>query len=632
MTRSREIASLEVVVIGLPGSGKTSLIARSWNAARRAGLDFRLPWKFPDEDSIRSEIAYEKTHRSWGVRTSRETALRRRLLVDRIGWWRRNAAYARRLSEIARAARRGRAPAGTPLEFDEWWLRLSSSSHVVVELVDMPWTDLVEYGGAALPSADGVVLTVDADTPGLDGWRTTRTLVNCLQIALPADRRIPVVLALTGRSRGKPEGLPDGLLTYLAAAESAGRARGLTVPVTTHGWRPRNSAVPIAWLIQEAVPSDYRPVSRLLTPEVRAGGWPDTHSRLAPRISDGFDNRVLTPPLTRVVVLGEPGAGRTALLAAMNRGLDPSSGLWLHLPRYEQHHALADMWDGIVSGAPVPVPEDTRYGWELVDGAVPIMQVDWHEPPEPAVGSEACVIITIDASRLRDPLTPTTIRHVASSTRADQINRALTAQIAQRRASGAALPFVIVVVTKTDLIRLGDGYSRSRPMLVNDLAQLLPDVFAAEDLIVAVTTTEMPRPARTATETLRARGTELLAYLLFWYALRIGQESKSMTRRMYEKARDDQIAKANAARDKASSWEEQLGVIGRAIGWVYGRKADKAYGKARESEYNAQSAASVIEWVASFRKDLTQQLAEVTFLRGGVPFVPNLSPEPEEGL
>ncbi|MFF0771398.1 hypothetical protein ACFYUK_21105 [Nonomuraea wenchangensis] len=622
---------MKVLVVGLPGSGKTSLIARSWRLARDAGIDFRLPWTFPGEETLRGEIGYERTHRHWGVPTGRERLLQRQLTRGRIDLRLSNAASRRRLHGLARAARRGRMPAGAHVDSEEWWLPLTPSNHLVLRLVDVPWTDVVANSRAALAAADGIVLTVDIRTPDLDGWRTTRTLVNCLQAALPPGRRIPVVLALTGWSRKSPGRLSDGLLTYLAAAESAGRVRGLTVPIATHGWRPRNGAVPIAWLMRDVVPPGQRPTSHVLTTEVCAGAWPASHTRFASLIDESRGYHVLAPQPVRVAVLGAPGAGRTALLAAMNRGLDPSSGLWLHLPQYAQHHALADMWDGVVGGVPTPSPEDTRYTWTLVDGAVPLMTVDWYEPRTPAVGDQTSVIVTFDASHLRDPVTPSTVRHVAAGTGADEINRVLAAQIATRRASGSALPFVIIVVTKTDLIRRGDGYSRSRAMLVDDLAQLLPDVFAAEDLVVAITTTAMPRPAQTGREAVRAAGTELLAYLLFWHSLQMGQEAMSRSRSRLEKERDDHLTKAEAARDKADSWNERLGLIGRAIGGVYGRKAEKAHVRARESGSDAQSAASVIQWAAAFQNDLARQLAQVTWLRGGVPFVPDPAPGPQEG-
>ena len=127
------------------------------------------------------------------------------------------------------------------------------------------------------------------------------------------------------------------------------------------------------------------------------------------------------------------------------------------------------------------------------------MTVVWHEPRTSAFTGENCVIVTVDAAHLRDPVTPSTIRDIAARTKADEINRILTAQLAMRKAAGSPLPLVAIVVTKTDQLRLSEGHSR-------------------------------PRPDPSAAQTLRASGPELLAYLMFWHSLNMGAMAMSASR------------------------------------------------------------------------------------------------------
>ncbi|MFB7334083.1 hypothetical protein ACFC00_20930 [Streptomyces adustus] len=478
-------------------------------------------------------------------------------------------------------------------------------------------TPAASVAGVQPTGHDGLVVVTGV---GDRAWWERRLLFHHVQRALVDNRAQRMVLAVTGLGRraGAAE-LAEAVrpwASYLGAGASAGRLYGVTVPVRFPGRaRGARPGVPLLWHL--GFDSELTPRQRRLT-DARLADAKTAGGPLALREWERVDRVLHAAPVApdrtvRVTVAGAPGAGRTTVLAAAHRVLGPERpGLWLHLPDVGELHDLIARRRALeesMRGA----PDADREHWhfQLADGTVPVMDVDWLEAdtrgPRPdladRVRDSQCVIVAVDARLLAVPVDEGRTAELRERTGAGTADELIQAAATFHRDAGGLPPQVILLLTGSgQLIRDGRPL-RTRAGLLVDFRRLVPAAFAP-----GVLTALCPVSAGTGEEA-PPTGVEAPYWLLLLQQLRreahrltavaAGEEHKA------ERLRD----RAERRRETTSPWNP----FSRVLSFADSKRADRGEGRARAAR-DAAAANGEIENL------LHRDLRDTTILLGGEPY------------
>ncbi|MBO7937589.1 hypothetical protein JTP77_016890 [Streptomyces sp. S9] len=455
-------------------------------------------------------------------------------------------------------------------------------------------------------------------------WWERRLLFHHVQRALADNRAQRMVLAVTGLGRraGAAE-LAEAVrpwASYLGSGASAGRLYGVTVPVRFPGGaRGTRPGVPLLWHLgadSELTPRQRRLTDARLT-EARAPGNP-----LALREWERVDRVLHAAPVppdrtVRVTVVGAPGAGRTTVLAAAHRVLGPERpGLWLHLPDPGALHDLITrrraLEEGTTPSAPgTPGPDREHWHFQLADGTVPVMDVDWLEAdtrgarPDLAdrVRDSQCVIVAVDAGLLDVPLDEGRTAELRERTGAATADELIQAAATFHRDADGLPPQVVLLLTGVERL-LRDGRPlRTRAGLLDDFRRLVPAAFAP-----GVLTALCPVSAGTG-ETDPPTGVEAPYWLLLLQQLRREAHRLTAVAAGEEEKAERLRERAERRKETTSRWNP----VSRVLGFADGRRADRGEGRARAAR-DAAAANGEVE------KLLHRDLRDTTVLLGGEPY------------
>ncbi|MET9100978.1 hypothetical protein [Streptomyces antibioticus] len=481
--------------------------------------------------------------------------------------------------------------------------------------------------GAQPAGHDGLVVVTGA---GERAWWERRLLFHHVQRALADNRAQRIVLAVTGLGRraGAAE-LAEAVrpwASYLGSGASAGRLYGVTVPVRFPGGaRGTRPGVPLLWHL--GADSELTPRQRRLTDarlaEARTSGSP-----LALREWERVDRVLHAAPVppdrtVRVTVVGAPGAGRTTVLAAAHRVLGPERpGLWLHLPdpgalhdlitrRRAREEGTTPSTPGASSTPGTPGLDREHWHFQLADGTVPVMDVDWLEAdtrgarPDLAdrVRDSQCVIVAVDAGLLDVPLDEGRTAELRERTGAATADELIQAAATFHRDADGLPPQVVLLLTGVDRL-LRDGRPlRTRAGLLDDFRRLVPAAFAP-----GVLTALCPVSAGTG-ETDPPTGVEAPYWLLLLQQLRREAHRLTAVAAGEEEKAERLRERAERRKETTSRWNP----VSRVLGFADGRRADRGEGRARAAR-DAAAANGEIE------KLLHRDLRDTTVLLGGEPY------------
>ncbi|MFI0960657.1 hypothetical protein ACH4S8_04440 [Streptomyces sp. NPDC021080] len=585
-----------LVFLGLPGAGAGALASTGLRAARRA------VWLRPDGPRARQAVAGR-------VRA-----------VDSAEQWR----LIRRRLRPPRPE--PRAPRPTPYRD--------------LVLTVLPDRAVAEPGpggrqitSAAQAGAGGLVV---ATALGGHTWWEHRLLVHQVQAAVEASSGRSMVLAVTGCGRlTDPEAVREAFgpwAVYLGTGQSTGRLRGITVPVGPPGRGSLNAAVPLLWHLNRTETDLTRGqrrrtravLERAAAPGRRSSSWP--WERVRPVLA-----AVPTAPDrdVRVTVLGAPGSGRTAVLAAIHRVLTPEApGLWMHLPDPQELRDLIALRRAQEGEAVAASAARRHWTFHLADGTDTVLNVDWLEAdtaervdttgrgngasepggaaPLPALAGRvrdgACAVFAIDAEHLVVPLDPGRAAAVGEATGAHRADTVIRAAATFHRDRGTPPPLVVMLLTGAERLLQDGRLLRTREGLVADLRLLLPSAFSPDVLAalcpVSTTGGEGGGPA----------GAQAPAWLLLLHRLRT--EADRLRRLAAAERAEAQRLRQQAEDRRASTakWNPR-----RLLSYRDDRRADRGKNRAQ----NAGAAAAANREVETI---LHRDLRDTTVLLGGEPY------------
>ncbi|GLY80141.1 hypothetical protein [Actinoallomurus iriomotensis] len=589
---------MRTVVIGPPGAGKTALCALGVDRIRRSGLPLRL-----------ADRAGQTAWRRLRGRSARGSTTP----SDQItAWFWQIRGPALPAQGAARLNWRARRTWGT------------------LEIVDVPGSLVVSTPAgtatgllrAHLSSADTVVIVLRADSGPLD-HTTLRHLVGHLQAAEPSVRR-DIVVAVTGVDGDDEAARLDQtvapLATYLGALRRLSHSTVTVLPVRPRGRRrSRNVAVPFLPSLARVSPIRPRYVAR--AEHVLRQATDTEHVAWRPRRYNVKTSRLLSGKAfryvddCRVTVLGVPGSGRSGLVYGLFRALGPELPLWLHAPDLGVFHDL------ISGGRRRGAGARTDWCFEVVDGAHPLVEIDWREVDAPRSDPSAevpergdpaatdlvresdCVIVTIRAEHVEIPVSPERSGEIRDLTGMRIASVAMDATVAYRAATERPPPLFVLVVTHADIL------DRTRTGLIDDLRLLVPAAFGPDALAI-VTTVAGPEEGL-------VRGVTGLAHALLIAALTKNMTASRDARRGALEEQERHLAEVERIQNS--------GALTRLFSWSKKRRSQNA-ANASGVEASAAESAGASAW--DFLTRTISDLPGMTLLQSGQPLDGPPNPPP----
>lgn len=209
-----------------------------------------------------------------------------------------------------------------------------------------------------------------------------------------------------------------------------------------------------------------------------------------------------TPKLD-VTILGGEGSGKTTFLMGMFATLSAGlvSGFSLHCRNRDRGLDLLNYWDNFSEKGILPDPTSVDaplYPFVFKSGVAPWLDFDVldyrgavtytvnNDPDVELMLSHlrksTSLYVVIDSRYLSQPVTPANRDRIQRATKLRQINSFLHTAIEQRQQAHEPLPSIVILLTKSDLLRDRFANHTEAVMvkeLLQDLEQLVPLVFAS---------------------------------------------------------------------------------------------------------------------------------------------------------
>lgn len=212
------------------------------------------------------------------------------------------------------------------------------------------------------------------------------------------------------------------------------------------------------------------------------------------RVTPGLQGTPEIPgdlPEMTVTMLGGPGSGKTTFLLGMYAVLSSGyHGFSLQARTLDTQFDLAGEWNAIVDAGRMPPPTAYPQTYPLVlkDGPTPLALIDWTDyrggavydrSTEPGVTNlqeqlrkSDIVYFAINAVHLRD-LDGTPVATIERLTGSRRIQTLLMHAARERMAEGKAIPAMIIIITKADLL-----VDKAQDQIFRCVRELFPICFA----------------------------------------------------------------------------------------------------------------------------------------------------------
>jgi hypothetical protein len=221
------------------------------------------------------------------------------------------------------------------------------------------------------------------------------------------------------------------------------------------------------------------------------------------RVTPGLQGTPEVPgglPEMTVTMLGDPGSGKTTFLLGMYAVLSSGyRGFSLQARTLDTQLDLADAWNAIVDAGRMPPPTAQLQSYPLVlkDGLTPVALIDWKDYRGGAINDRSSepgvtdlweqirksdiVYLAVNAAHLLERLDGTPVSTIERLIGSRRIQMLLMYAARERMAAGKAMPAMIIVITKADLLSdKAKTSSQAQDQIFRCVREVFPICFADE--------------------------------------------------------------------------------------------------------------------------------------------------------